>query len=89
MERLGYSFRERGTYATCRPRYFARKRRIEQSEHSSCVRSMDCNIVNEAICLTSTLLVIGVVVGGRKKSLVSSFQIRGPQHKVFIDRALL
>ncbi len=75
---VSYSFRERHTFVTCRSVIFVRKRRIEQSHHSSCVCSKDCNIANEAICLTNTLLVIRIVVGSWKKSLVSSIQIRVP-----------
>ncbi len=37
---------------------------------------MDCNIVNEAICFTTTVLVIRVVIGGWKKSLVFVLVLR-------------
>ncbi len=60
--------------------FFVRKRRIEQSHHPSCVRSKDCNIVNEATCLTTTPLVIRVVVG-EWKSLV----FNDPGTKTAID----
>ncbi len=58
--------------------YFVRKRKIEQSHHFSCVRSKDCNIVNKAICLSTTLLGIRVVVGCWKR-LVFAIQLQCPR----------
>ncbi len=48
------------------------------TNHSSCILWKDCKIVNNIICLSTTLLVIRVVVGGWK-SLVFTIQVRIPQ----------
>ncbi len=42
--------------------------------------------MNSTICLTTTLLVTRVVVGGWRKSLVLSIQIREPGHNYSIVR---
>ncbi len=44
--------------------------------------SKDCNIANNIIYLTTTLLVLRVVVGSWKKTLVLSIQIRVPRQSV-------
>ncbi len=44
-----------------------------------CSESRDCHIVNKDICLSFALLIIRVVVGGRK-SLVFTIQIRKPRN---------
>ncbi len=54
-------------------------RSSKQNIRSSRILRIDCNIVNNTSCLTTTLLVICVVVGGWKKSLVLSILIREPQ----------
>ncbi len=41
-----------------------------------CVLSKSCNIVNNTICLSTTLPVIHVVIGGWKKSLVFVLVLR-------------
>ncbi len=43
-------------------------------DHSPGIPRNDCNIVNSTICLTVTLIVIHVMVGGWRKSLVLSTQ---------------
>ncbi len=53
---------------------------VSKVDHSLEIPRKDCNIANITICLTSTLVGIREVVGGRKESLVSSIQIREPRH---------
>ncbi len=49
------------------------------SPHCSGTLRKDCNIVNNTICLATTLLVIRVVIGSWKKGLVLSIQIQVPR----------
>ncbi len=61
---------------------------VRKVNHSSGIPRKGCNIVNNTICLTATLIGIRVVVGGWK-NLVFTIQTRELRHRLLLTLMLL